>query len=261
MWDMSVTMSLAGTFDGNDFAEVVELLSRRACTGKFQVRAQSLNATIHLFEGSAVGVDVVIGTWRDAKRGLEGEVEEVCLHALRSVRGSFAFEPSDGDEPPREPRVELASVLAAARQQLASWQEIEKVIPSLSGLPRLAEGLKAEDITISQEQWRVIAGIDGRRSVSGLARRLGLDPLRLCQLLEPLVKDGAVELDGGDGLPRLTSETTRVTIDPNSSSGPGGPDASDQRSEAVATTSRTEIPAFRVVPRAVKPTLDSSPAS
>lgn len=258
---MSVTMSLAGTFEGNDFAEVVELLSRRACTGKFQLRAQSLNATVHLFEGQAVGVDVVIGTWRDGKRELAGELEEVCLHAMRSVRGSFEFQPVDADEPPDEARVPLATVLAAARRQQSAWREVEKVIPSLSALPRLAEGLRVGEITLEQDQWRVVATIDGRRSVSGLARRLGLEPLRLCQLLEPLVRDGAVELEGGDGRPRGATETARVSIEPPAPPGTAEAGAGDDQAESVGANGRPETPAFRVVHRAAKAALDSAPAS
>jgi Domain of unknown function (DUF4388) len=258
---MSVTMSLAGTFDGNDFAEVVELLSRRACTGKFQVRAQSLNASVHLFEGQAVGVDVVIGAWRDGRRDLEGELEEVCLHALRSARGSFEFQPAETVEPPREPRVKLGTVLASARRRLTAWQQVEKVIPSLSLVPRLAESLRSEEMTVDQEQWRVIAAVDGRRSVSGLARRLGVDPLHLCQMLEPLVSAGAVQLDGGESRAKMPSEITRVSIDPASPAGPLEAGAGNEAPEAAAMLGRTEIPAFRVVPRVPKPTLDSAPAT
>jgi len=262
---MGLTMSLAGTFDGDDFAEVVELLSRRACTGRFVVRAPSLHSTIHLREGQAVGVDVVVAGLRDGRRDVRADLEEVFLAAIRSARGAFEFQPAESLIEAGGAAYSLPSVLAAARTRLAEWQQIERVVPSLSCIPLLREEIEAPQITLDQSQWRVLASIDGRRSASAISRRLSLEPLALCRVLVGLVSAGVVEIRGSDARPGRP-EGARVSIDPASLGGSACPSEGAEEQElgsgvAPAKVSALEVPAFRLVSRPAKPALGPAPAS
>jgi Domain of unknown function (DUF4388) len=199
---VSMAMSLTGTFDALDFAEVLELLARRSCTGRLSIRAGSVHATVHLDDGSAVGVEVSGTGWRDPGRNWRTSLEEVCFQILRSGRGSFEFQPAERRDTPVNGSIKLTEVVAAAQKRLSLWREVESVIPSMSVVPQLSEGLITDSMTVNQEQWRVICALDGRRTVAAVARRLDMDQLSLAQILKPLVEDGALALVGPESLPR-----------------------------------------------------------
>lgn len=208
---MNSTMSLTGSFDGRDFAEIIGLLSRRSCTGRLVVRSGSLHASIRLAEGNAVGLDVHNLHRRDEGVDWQGRLADVCFEVLRSGRGTFEFLSDEGLDIGDGPRVRLGAIVTAAKRRLAQWREIESVIPSLNSVPVLSEGLRSEEMVVNQQAWRVVVAIDGRHSVAGLARRLDLDPLTLCQILKPLVEDGAVTIAGATARTR-SAPVRSVTI-------------------------------------------------
>jgi Domain of unknown function (DUF4388) len=256
-----MAMSLTGTFDALDFAEVLELLARRSCTGRLSVRAGSVHATVHLEDGCAVGVEVSGTGWRDQGRHWRMSLEEVCFHILRAGRGSFEFQPTDRWEGPSKGSARLTEVVEAAQKRLVLWREVESVIPSMSAVPQLSEGLLADSMTVNQEQWRVICAIDGRRTVAAVARRLDMDQLGLAQILKPLVEDGALALIGPESLPRSALiRTESVDVIPGEDGSAEAPfrfDALESESEEEVEgsgqgTRRAPlvIPAYRSRPRA-----------
>ncbi len=203
-------MPLAGTFDVLDLADVLTLLARRGGSGRLYVRAGQLHGTIRLHDGSAVGAESNEGNRAEARRNWQPLLEDICFEALRAGRGSFEFQPEE-TEGSAGPRVDVETVISAARQRLTQWREVESVIPSLDAVPRLTEGLTADEVTLDRDRWRLLVNIDGRRSVSVLARRLDLTLLRFGQLLKPLVEDGAVILESAET--RLTPLPT-VRLEP-----------------------------------------------
>jgi Domain of unknown function (DUF4388) len=205
-------MPLAGTFDVLDLADVLMLLARRGCSGRLYVRAGQLHGTIRLVGGEAVGAESNETNSAEARRNWQPLLEDICFEALRAGRGSFEFQPEE-PEGSAGPRADVETVITAARQRLTEWREVEGVIPSLDAVPRLTEGLKADEVTLDRDRWRLLVNIDGRRSVSVLARRLDLTLLRFGQLLKPLVENGAVILESAET--RLTPlPTVRLELEP-----------------------------------------------
>jgi hypothetical protein len=195
-------MPLAGTFDVLDLSETLRLLSRPSCTGRLQLRSGSLHATVLIVEGKAAGADLGSGNGGgEMLRNWRSLLDDICFEALRAGRGSFEYQPDESVEVAPGPKVDLAEVVAAGESRLATWREVEGVIPSFDAVPRLSEALRADSVTIDRDHWRLLVAIDGRRSISGLARRLGIDVLGLCQVLKPLVEDGAVVFESADRRP------------------------------------------------------------
>jgi hypothetical protein len=248
-------MSLTGTYEVPDFPEVLGLLTRRGCTGRLQLRAGSRHATIRLVDGDAVAVEGVASSWSEAGTDLRSLLEEVFFEALRAGRGSFEFQPDQGVRPAEKGlSVELATAVSAAQQRLEEWREVETVIPSLDSVPRLSEGMEAEEITLSQEQWRLLVSVDGRRTVGGIARRLGRKPVAVCKVLKPLVEQRAVVFERPETvaieLPVLG--VARAALEVEADPAPAGTsetDAADSSSEAPAPRRRGLGPAFRVLAR------------
>jgi hypothetical protein len=267
-----MAMSLTGTFDALDFAEVLELLARRSCTGRLSVRAGSVHATVHLEDGCAAGVEVGGTGWRDQGRHWRMSLEEVCFQILRVGRGSFEFQPTDRREGPSKGSARLTEVVEAAQKRLALWREVESVIPSMSVVPHLSEGLLADSMTVNQDQWRVICAVDGRRTVAGVARRLDMDQLGLAQILKPLVEDGALALIGPESLPKSALiRTESVDVIPGEDGSAEAPFRFDaiesdseeevEGSEPGSRRSPLVIPAYRIRPRAPGLPTGTAPAT
>jgi hypothetical protein len=213
-------MPLAGTFDVLDFDEVMSLLSKRSATGRLQLRTGSMHGVIWLADGKATAAEIGTSTGGETRTKWRSQLDEICFDALRSPRGSFEFNPEDAVSVPAGPRVELEDLLANARRRLEIWQDVESVIHSFEAVPRLAEALTDESLTLSQDRWKVLVSIDGRRNISALAKRLDTELLEFCQLLKPLVESGAVILDQPEGwlksLPKVRLEVSAPgEIDPS----------------------------------------------
>lgn len=221
-------MPLAGTFDVLDFGEVLDLLSRQSATGRLQLRTTSMHGVIWLAEGRATAAEVASSAGSELRSKWRNQIEDICFDALRSPRGSFEFHPEDEAAVPPGPRVRLETVLESGRKRLAMWRDVEAVIHSFEAVPRLADALGGDEVTLDQDRWRVLVAVDGRRNVAALAKRLDIELLEFCQLLKPLVESGAVILDQPDGwlksLPKVRLDANGRDIDSETVVDPGTPD-------------------------------------
>lgn len=222
-------MPLAGTFDVLDFEEVLTLLSKRSATGRLQLRTGSMHGIIWLADGRATAAEIGTSGSGETRTKWRSQLEEICFDALRSPRGSFEFHPEDEASVPAGPRMRLETLLANAQRRLEIWRDVESVIHSFEAVPKLAEALNEDSLTLSQDSWKVLVAVDGRRNVAALAKRLDIELLEFCQLLKPLVVSGAVVLDQPEGwlksLPKVRLDVSGGgDIDPSMVVDPGGPE-------------------------------------
>ncbi|HET9078326.1 MAG TPA: DUF4388 domain-containing protein [Acidimicrobiales bacterium] len=228
-------MPLAGTFDVLDFGEILGLLSKRSATGRLQVRCASMHGTIWLSGGRATAAEIGSGStglggipYGEGRTKWQSLLEDICFDALRAPRGSFEFHPEDEVNIPAGPRVSVDEVVEAGNKRLEMWREVESVIHSFEAVPRLAEALNDDSLVISQERWRILVAVDGRRSVAALARRMDTELLEFCQMLKPMIESGAVLLDQPDGfmksLPKVRLDVVGRDGDWTESNGGSLPD-------------------------------------
>jgi hypothetical protein len=188
-----------------------------------------MHGVIWLADGRATAAEIG-STTGETRNKWRNQIEDICFDALRSPRGSFEFHVEDVASVPAGPRVRLETLLANGRRRLEMWQEVESVIHSFEAVPRLAEALSDDSVTVSQDHWKVLVAVDGRRNVAALAKRLDVELLEFCQLLKPLVESGAVTLDQPQGwlksLPKVRLEVGRGPgeIDPSLVVDAGGPE-------------------------------------
>jgi hypothetical protein len=89
-------------------------------------------------------------------------------------------------------RFDNEAVIADAQRRLRTWKRIAEVIPSTSIVVRLAEQLplNTELVTLSREEWPVLAAVDGRRDVAAIITHTGLSAFGVCGVLHRFITSG-----------------------------------------------------------------------
>lgn len=187
-------MSLQGTFDVLDFAELLTLLSRKRATGRLHVRSGTLSADLFFRDGQLSTSSSSEPPSPESSREEIARLESICLEFLRGVRATFEFDHRWSGPWPGGRSVKVDVVLNRTRRRLQEWREIEAVIPSLELQPRVITELGATQVTLDRSRWRLVTAIDGRRSVHGLAHALDMSTYQVCRLLKSLVDDGVVDV-------------------------------------------------------------------
>ena len=188
-------MSLQGSFDVLGFSEVLELLERKRQSGRLHVRAGGVAGHIYVRDGHLTGAESGDYTTPATAGEARTRLEELCFEFLQCERGVFEFQPRVAAPWATQLSSSVETVLREARQRLMEWREIQAVIPSMDVRPRVVDELVPEAVTLTRDRWRLIAAIDGRRTVHRLARTLGLGTYEAGRLLKSLVDDGIVTID------------------------------------------------------------------
>jgi hypothetical protein len=191
--DHDAGMSLQGTFDVLTFPEVLELLEKKRQTGRLHLRSGGLAGYVYVRGGELTGAELGDQTPKTSAEA-KARLEELCFEFLQCERGMFDFQPRVATPWPSTPE-SVQEALAQARQRLQEWREIQVAIPSMEARPRVVEELAPEQVTLTRDRWRLMAAIDGRRTVHRLARTLGLGTFEVGRLLKSLVDDGIVTID------------------------------------------------------------------
>ncbi|HLG91614.1 MAG TPA: DUF4388 domain-containing protein [Acidimicrobiales bacterium] len=176
-------MTLHGTSESLQFAELLELLGSLKKTGLLRVHSHLGDTCLYLREGQLCEI-------QPNGQNREPGLVEACCDLLRLAHFSFDFEPGSGPSQPVGRQVEVAVVLSAARARVRAWQAVESVIPSLDARLEAVSDIGERTLVLDQVQWALVLGMDGRRSVEALIRLVNGDPLEVCQQLRGLVDQG-----------------------------------------------------------------------
>ena len=181
-------MSLRGSLETFELPDVLALVAGTTKTGKLEVTTDRGVGLLAFSEGKLMGAEL---------DDLTAPVE-VLARLLRAVSGEFTFDArvvdGDGDGDGED----VATLLAEANTLVAEWVEIERVVPSPDCMVTLAEVPPAATITLSAEQWTLIAAVAGGCTVRELARYLSVDDLDASRGVKNLVETG-VAVVGADG--------------------------------------------------------------
>ena len=184
-----------GSFETFEFPEVLAMLSHKRQSGRLRVHSASTVVDVHLVEGRLSHAEVSRHGSAVQVADSRSRLEEACFEVLRWEHGSFEFHP--GPPPPGDRGLDapVDDVLDGARQRLAQWHDVEQILPTLDGQPRLVRDVKQAEVVLDRGAWRVVSAVDGRRNARTLARLLGMSTYELGSVLSGLVAAGLVEID------------------------------------------------------------------
>jgi hypothetical protein len=94
-------------------------------------------------------------------------------------------------------RFHPAELVTEAARRIAAWRMIADAIPSTAMVMRLSPEAPSEIVSISADDWHVLAQVDGHRTIAELIRSLGMSAFAVCAVLHRLLVSGIVEpVDG-----------------------------------------------------------------
>ncbi|HMK13159.1 MAG TPA: DUF4388 domain-containing protein [Acidimicrobiales bacterium] len=87
-------------------------------------------------------------------------------------------------------------LVASSRERLDRWREVATVLPSIAAVVVIADDVPSDapDLVLSSSEWRVVAHLDGRRSIADITRLLGASAFDVCATLHRLVTAGAARV-------------------------------------------------------------------
>lgn len=187
-------MGLQGTIDTLPVGEVLQMLCGVGQHGVLEVRGDATRASLSLEAGDLVGGDidglVVAPTDRGA---LVLRLVDVLCGVLRLEQGGFTFRPGRAEAAPVG-RVPLAEVLERARSAAEAWGPVAATVPAFDAIPVLVESEDDESLTLNRSVLRLVAAIDGRRTVAEVGGLCERSAAETAVPLAGLVARGVVEL-------------------------------------------------------------------
>ncbi|MCE5193182.1 MAG: DUF4388 domain-containing protein [Candidatus Cryosericum sp.] len=174
---------LEGKFGNNQVDEVLQTVVRSAGTGRLSLDGTSIfgghiQATFYLENSCVVHVETGAGT------RLTSMIDLFCLK-----EGTFSFA-SGERSPARDQSVPVADIMLQVTAALDEWNAMRQRLGSLDAVYSLRAGGAVSDFTLTREQWRVMARLDGKTSLRELARVIGASSVAVAKTVYGFVEAG-----------------------------------------------------------------------
>ncbi|HUC16021.1 MAG TPA: DUF4388 domain-containing protein [Acidimicrobiales bacterium] len=195
-------MSLEGTLETIALPDVLALLSVTAKTGELRIESRGGVGSVWFDAGRLAGFDV--GTHTTAVDSLFG--------LLRVDEGHFKFYTGTSPVHAVEPQ-DVAPVMEEAESRLVQWAGIAAAVPSMYSQLSL-QGSAEGPVTLSADQWQLVATIGGGKSVADVLKTQGFGEFDGCKAVKELVDLHLVHVDSSDVPPApqlLTPAAERST--------------------------------------------------
>jgi len=182
-------VSLEGTLETIALPDVLALLSVTAKTGELRIESRGGVGSVWFDAGRLAGFDV--GTHTTAVDSLFG--------LLRLDEGHFKFYTGTSPLHAVEPQ-DVAPALEEAESRLVQWAGIAAAVPSMYSQLSLL-GSAEGPVTLSVDQWQLVATIGGGKSVTDVLTTRGFGEFDGCKAVKELVDLRLVHVDSSDAPP------------------------------------------------------------
>ncbi|HEX6288604.1 MAG TPA: DUF4388 domain-containing protein [Herpetosiphonaceae bacterium] len=178
-------MQLEGCLSRFALRELLELCSNSLVTGAIEIQAPSGTHLIFFVEGRCVHASSPAAQGFDALWPLF----ELGDAPFRFVAGQTTPERTVVEPTPNV----IDQAVALARQ----WSRIRPHIPDLDIVPEFVTPANGEQVRIYEEDWPILSGVDGSRTIAEVAHYAVLDPIEVCTGLLRLKERGLLRLSRG----------------------------------------------------------------
>ncbi|HWQ21793.1 MAG TPA: DUF4388 domain-containing protein [Clostridia bacterium] len=184
---------LEGKFGNCQVDEVLQTIVQGKGTGRLKLEGTSIfggrvQASFFIEDSRIVHVDVGPGT---------AYTSLVDLFSLREGAFSFAGGETTGA---RDQSVSVADIVLQVTAALDEWNSMRQRLGSLDAVYALRADGATKDLTLTREQWQIMASLDGKMSMREIARKTGKGSVVVSKALYGFMEMG------------LTSEVEAVPV-------------------------------------------------
>ena len=135
-------------------------------------------------------------TAEELNGALADRMGDVAFELLRRDLGEFTWEGQTAASPDFPCSLSVDELLRRASQRLAELHSIRQAIPSEDSVLAISGGAPddASAVTVSAEQWKMLALVNGQNSVADIGRAAELNDLSVLRLLHGMVERGLLEV-------------------------------------------------------------------
>ncbi len=169
-----------------------------------RITKNDLQRAVYMHKGSGKRIGQVLVEMKLISREelgiyLKQQVEEIIYNLFSWKEGEFIFK--EGQLPAnREGLVELntMNIVMEGTRRVDEWDEIQKVLPNDHQILRVASSpqTKADEVTISLDEFRVITLIDGQRTLAEILESSPLGEFSTSRAIYKLMLSKLVEVSG-----------------------------------------------------------------
>ena len=182
----AMRLALQGRLDVVSVADVLRLLAATAKTGRLRLASDADRGVVWVREGRITAVT-------DVESRNETSVVEFLFWFTVAGGGWFIFEVDD-QAPQAGQSLEVDVVVAELAALSHEWDELHRLVPSLSHRVGLVARLPGPDVTIDAKQWPAVLAAASGPSVQDLGEGFGLGDLDALRAVRELVSTGVVEV-------------------------------------------------------------------
>lgn len=128
------------------------------------------------------------------------QIQDSIFDLMRWSEGNFRFEhPIETDESIGL-SVSTENLVMEGSRRLDEWDSVRKKVPGLDAIVDMAPapGESGVEVNLQPEEWRLLALVDGRRTVGDLVELSGQGEFMTCKLLYGMVGAGLLEIRDPD---------------------------------------------------------------
>ncbi|MGD8921702.1 MAG: DUF4388 domain-containing protein [Candidatus Zixiibacteriota bacterium] len=177
--------------------------------------------SLHKQTGRQLGttlIDMNLFSKEEVGECLKLQIEEIVYNLFSWKEGDFIFH--EGATPKNTPfLIELStmSVIMEGTRRIDEWMEIQKVLPPDDAILRIAVSPKTnrEELTISVDEFRLLAMINGERTLPELIDLSPMGEFVTCRAVYRLIINNLVEIGGrrqGEKEEEIDEEEIVLTI-------------------------------------------------
>ncbi len=174
---------LEGKFGNCQVDEVLQTIAQGKGTGRLNLEGTSIfggrvQATFYIEDSRMVHVEIGAGTTYSSL---------VDLFSLRE--GTFSFAGGEKAKT-RDQSVPVADIVLQVTAALDEWNSMRQRLGSLDTIYALRADGATKDLTLTREQWQVMARLDGKTSMREIARKTGTGGVTVSKALYGFMEAG-----------------------------------------------------------------------
>jgi hypothetical protein len=173
---------LTGSLSQLPLVDLLKMLAAGGQTGHLELTSGLDQGDLYLVQGELVHAEC------DMRAG-----EAAFGRLITWPNGQFRFEPG-APAPGRSIEKPLDRLLADSARAASEREAIRRVVPNNEAIPRMARKAPAASVTVSAEDWELLALIDGQMSVAELAQTRRVDDIEMTKALYRMKLGGLVEI-------------------------------------------------------------------